>query len=133
MKSKIKNKRGAQDASVFASKDLLGEGTALYQRAQNECLPEHRELMVKVWSPTPWMLDVVTEGREDEIWQWCYRHFGNESSPIHGKDGTWHRANVTMDGRTWFGFKSKMMLELFEAHFPSPNADVSNSHHDKIS
>ena len=107
--------------SGLSASPLLGCGNRLYHRSLIECKPEHRELMAEVWSPTPWMLDVVTEGREDEIWQWCYRHFGSESSPIHKKEGTWHRGSVTMRGRTWFGFKSKMMLELFEAHFPQPN------------
>ena len=110
-----------QRPTDVASGAVLGDGNDLYRRAIKECRVEHQELMTEIWSPTPWMLDVLTTDREQEIIRWCNQHFGNESSPINEKEGTWHRGSVTMDGWTWFGFKSKMMLELFEAHFHSPN------------
>jgi hypothetical protein len=124
MNAVISSNDGAQSGGVFASKDLLGDGNALYQRACNECLPEHRELMVEVWSPTPWMLDVNVGSGEDrrrEIRHWCNRNLGHESSPIHGHEGDWHEGNVTMHGRTWYGFKTEAMMKRFEAQFPSPN------------
>lgn len=102
------------------SSDLLG--TPLYQRALSETTAEHRELMRQVWTPTPWMLDVMTEGREAEMWHWCYQLLGPESSPIHGKEGNWHRANVTMRGMTWWGFKTEAMMRRFQSEFEVPNA-----------
>lgn len=104
MNTQISNTDGAQNGGVFASKDLLGDCTELYQRAINECLPEHKELMVQVWSPTPWMLDVSVgsaEERRREIRNWCNRNLGTESSPIHGNDGNWHEGGVTNQGKTW--------------------------------
>jgi hypothetical protein len=94
-------------------------GTELYRRSMAQYTPELSDLMLKVWSPTPWMVDVITDGREQEIWQWCYRAFGPESSPIHGKVGNWHRANVTIHGKTWFGFKTEAMMQRFQEQFPS--------------
>ena len=105
------------------SSALLGDGTELYRRTMTQDYgdSERAALMEKVWTPTPWMIDVVTEGREQEIWHWCYHTFGPESSPIHKKVGNWRRSCVTMRGRTWFGFKTKALMERFEAEFPSPN------------
>jgi hypothetical protein len=67
------------------------------------------------------MIDVFTSNREDEIKHWCQRMFGDESSPMHGWAGAWRRANVTMHGWTWYGFKSKELMERFQAKFPSPD------------
>jgi len=91
-------------------------GTELYERAITDCRPEHRELMVEVWSPTPWMIDVVTKDREQALWHWCYRNFGPESSPIHHNQGNWMRGNVTISGKTWFGFSTEKLMRRFEAH-----------------
>lgn len=118
---------------LIGSSAWLGVGSELYRRALTECLPEHQELMAEVWSPTPWMLDVNVGGEERrrEIRNWCNRNLGPESSPIHGNEGDWHEGNVTMHGRTWYGFKTEAMAKRFEAQFNSPNDQVSNSHPDK--
>ncbi len=79
--------------------------------------PKMGELMKEVWGPTPWMIVVVTTGREQEIQHWCYQNFGPESSPIHRREGSWHRANVTMHGRTWYGFKTEELMKRFQARF----------------
>jgi len=118
-----------EGTDAIASKDLLGDGTELYRKtiAADYGDAEQKALMKSEWSPTPWMLDVCHGDQESEILDWCYRTFGRQSSPMHGHDGTWRRGNVTMHGRTWFGFKSKMMLDLFEAQFPSPNEKLTHS------
>lgn len=98
-------------------------GTELFRRtmvADYGC-EEMSSLMARVWTPTPWMIDVLTDGREQEIWNFCYRNFGPECSPIHKKEGDWHRASVTMHGRTWIGFKTEAMMKQFEKQFPSPS------------
>ena len=124
MDSQILTTVGADCDGAVHSKDLLGDCTELYQRALRECAPEHRDLMEEVWSPTPWMMDVNVGSGEDrrrEIRHWCNRNLGPESSPIHGKEGDWHEGNVTMHGRTWYGFKSAAMMKRFDAQFHSPN------------
>lgn len=96
-------------------------GTELYRRMLGEDYrdPKISALMLEVWSPTPWMLDVMTAGREQEMWLWCYHNFGGESSPIHGHEGGWHLANVTLHGKTWFGFRTEAMMKRFQEKFPT--------------
>lgn len=114
--------------STQTENDLLPEdeprggtgGTELYQRMLGEDYrnPDIAALMLKVWTPTPFMIDVTTEGREQEMWHWCYSLFGRESSPIHGQEGGWHRANVTLRGKTWYGFRTEALMKRFQAVFP---------------
>lgn len=95
--------------------------TELYRKAINYDYgsQETSDLMLKVWSPTPWMVEVYSGGynkhrdREDKIMKWCREHFGNEASPIHSKDGAWHRGGATVHGYTWFGFSTKEAMDLF--------------------
>ena len=118
------NSTETPDRADIGSSDLLG--SALFARAMKHADEdedrERGELMRKVWEPTPWMLDVFdggpgVDGRELEIRNWCNRHFGRESSPIHGHAGLWHRGNVTIHGRTWYGFATKEMMERFADAF----------------
>lgn len=102
------------------SRECSEVGNELYRRVIQKSLPAHRESMVTEWSPTPWMLDVVTEGREHEIRDWCYTRFGPSSSPMHGRSGAWRRSWVTLHGRSWFGFQNREMLEQFAVQFPAP-------------
>lgn len=89
-------------------------GTGLYQRQIKQ---SDNNLMKKVWDGTPWMIDVDTGSIESdryrEMMQWCRKQFGAEAWPIHGKPGDWQCGSVTIHGRTWMGFKTKKMLELF--------------------
>ncbi len=79
------------------------------------------ELMEKVWSPTPFMVDAFTghgsDRRDCEMQQWCYDTFGEQSSPIHEREGTWCRGNATIFGWTWYGFAERDQLDLFLAHW----------------
>ncbi len=101
----------------------LANGSALFLRVMREAAAdkdrERGELMHKVWSPTPWMVDVHDAGREREIRNWCNRNLGRESSPIHGHEGLWHQGNVTMHGHTWYGFATEEMMTRFTLNFPS--------------
>src|SRR5579872_6301879 len=101
-------------------------GTDLYHQtmATQYASEKQAALMHEVWDPTPWMVDAITVNREAEMIAWCHRVMGPESSPIHGKGGSWHRGNVTLRGRTWFGFQTKELLEAFLARFP----EVPNPH-----
>lgn len=98
-------------------------GSALYHKAITECLPEHRELQVKVWSPTPWMVDVFvgSEERRRLIRNWCNHNYGRESLPIHDISGNWHEGGVTINGKTWYGFKTQAMMDAVMAQFPPPS------------
>ncbi|OYX79617.1 MAG: hypothetical protein B7Y77_01650 [Bradyrhizobium sp. 35-63-5] len=90
---------------------------------------ERSGLMHKVWSPTPWMIDVYVgqweDGRERRILEWCYDTLGQESSPIHRHIGRWRRGNATICGWTWFGFAMEGDMQAFEAVWPVP-ADVEH-------
>ena len=72
-----------------------------------------KELQRKIWKPTPWMVSVHDAGREHEIRNWLCLNLGGESSPIHGEEGVWHKGSVTMDGKTWYGFKTEELLQRF--------------------
>ena len=103
-------------------------GTDLYRWmmawADEDPIANHRELMVKVWSGTPWMVDAFTgsvaDTRDFEMRDWCYEHFGEQAWPIHGKPGDWHRGSATVFGRTWFGFATEEMLNQFAERWPDP-------------
>lgn len=106
--------------------DTLEMGTELFQRMAKFDYGEGErgDLMRKVWSPTPWMLNIWTgrweDGREQRMLEWCYRHFGQESSPIHDRDGKWKRGNATVMGWTWFGFSTQEEMNQFVSAWPSP-------------
>lgn len=98
-------------------------GSNLYQRqiASREIKDKRDELMLKVWSPTPWMVDAFTGscsgGRYAEIILWCDRKFGPQAWPIHGKSGDWHMGGATVYGYTWIGFKNESMMNEFLAEW----------------
>lgn len=48
-----------------------------------------------------------------EMVLWCYENYGDQSSPIHDRKGTWRFGHATVHGWTWVGFKSKEMMEQF--------------------
>lgn len=85
---------------------------------------ERSALMRRVWQDTPWMVDAWTgpscEGRDREMRDWCYRTFGDECQPIHGRPGLWRRGSATIHGWTWFGFATQGQLRAFELAFPTP-------------
>lgn len=95
-------------------------GTDLYLRMDEE----RRTLLRQVWSPTPWMVDAYTGAcdtyRHLDIMHWCSEKFGPESWPLHGEPGNWHRGAFTVDGWTWYGFKTEAMLQEFLAAWPTP-------------
>lgn len=102
--------------------------TPLYQRtiARYQSEPELNDLMFKVWSPTPWMVDAFTgricEDRDHQMRAWCHEQFGDECSPILGKTGTWQRGYATINGWTWFGFASEEQMASFCDAWPSSEA-----------
>jgi hypothetical protein len=87
---------------------------------------ERCALMEKVWRDTPWMVDVYSGGysndrnREHAILTWCYKQFGDQSSPIHDRPGTWQRGSATINGWTWFGFATEAQMLAFVEHWPMP-------------
>jgi len=81
-------------------------------------------LMRKVWTPTPWMIDVYTgscdEPRQRAILHWCYATLGEQASPIHRRTGNWQRGCATVFGWTWFGFASEALMRQFVETWPTP-------------
>lgn len=92
------------------------EGSELFQRtiAADYGDPHRNELMQSEWAPTPWMMDVQVNENRDILRHWCYRNFGRESSPMHEHEGSWKQASVTLNGYSWFGFKTESMMQRFE-------------------
>lgn len=102
------------------NKDQINHGTNLYRDhvlnydygsfAKNE-------LMRKVWSATPWMLEVFTGPSGGlsyrEMYEWCVHKFGKEASPINGIDGHWQRGCATVEGWTWYGFATEGLMKEF--------------------
>ena len=78
--------------------------------------------MEKVWSVTPWMLDVYTGNIDSEryrtIVMWCRDTFGDEAWPIHGRPGEWQTGTATVFGWTWIGFDSEAKMQRFVEAWP---------------
>lgn len=89
---------------------------------------ERNELVKRVWSGTPWMVDAYTDSinseRDRAIVEWCREQFGPEAWPIHGHPGSWHRGSATIHGWTWIGFDSEDNLRQFEAAWPAPKDEI---------
>lgn len=100
--------------------------TPLYDRmlAYNYGDEERAVLMRKVWSGHPWMVDAYTGGcdsdRERDLQRWCFDTFGDQASPIHGKQGSWYRGSATINGWTWMGFTNKADMLRFIERWPAP-------------
>ena len=101
-------------------------GTDLYERTITYDYGDNdrQELMRKVWSGTPWMVDAYTGSietdRDREMRQWCRDQFGNECLPIHGRPGRWQRGGATIYGWTWFGFDTEDAMNEFIKAWPAP-------------
>jgi hypothetical protein len=84
---------------------------------------ERSDIMRKVWTPTPWMIEVFTGSinseRERSIARWCWDRFGQQASPIHGIDGVWQRGCATVHGWTWYGFATEAQMLEFLAAWPA--------------
>lgn len=98
--------------------------TDLFERAINFSYddPERGELVRKVWSVTPHMIDCYTDNinseRERAIRRWCYDNIGEQAYPIHGREGDWQFGGATIFGWTFLGFSSKELLDKFLEAFP---------------
>lgn len=105
---------------------MIDAGTALFGRtlAFDHGDQERNDLMRKVWSVTPWMVDAYTgsiaEERVRAMLCWCHEAFGDQASPIHDKAGRWQCGGATIYGWTWFGFSTREELEQFIARWPTP-------------
>ena len=77
------------------------------------------ELMETIWNLTPWMIGVFTGPtlgqRSRDIKAWCREHFGPESNPTQNLPGNWKRGWSTADGLIKYGFKSKELMDKFQA------------------
>ena len=105
--------------------------TEIYNRiikhAQDKHDDDRFKLTHKVWDPTPFVIDVYTgkrneygEGIDDyELREYCKENFGKESWPIHDKPADWYRGGATVNGWTWFGFKTKEMMKKFIENWPN--------------
>lgn len=99
-------------------------GTDLFERtiAFDYGDTERSDLMKKVWSVTPWMVDCYTGNigstTERDIREWLYNNVGDQAFPIHGRGGDWQFGSATIHGWTWVGFSSKELLDEFLKAFP---------------
>ena len=85
---------------------------------------ELRELMAKVWSGTPWMVNAYTDSPDSGRWramvEWCREQFGPEAWPIHERHGQWHSGNATVHGWTWMGFTTEDQMRRFMQQWAAP-------------
>lgn len=103
----------------------MEDGSELFQRlAANEWDNDDKRhaLMLKVWSPTPWMLNAFTgdEQKLRDIREWCAERYGPEGWPIHDRPGRWYVGSATIHGWTWMGFDTEAAMNEFAAAFPAP-------------
>lgn len=94
-------------------------GTELFQSLSKVIHSEYVALTTEQWEPTPFMVDVNTSDRIDEIKQWCFHRLGPESSPMHSRFGLWRQSFVTIHGKSWFGFSSEAIMNEFLNRFPN--------------
>jgi len=102
--------------------------TDLYKRiiqyAEKKESVDGLALEKKVWDPTPFVIDVYIGKRnsidddEQDIREYCIENFGKESWPIYNKPADWYRCGATVDGWTWFGFKTEQMMLKFISDWP---------------
>lgn len=98
-------------------------GSALYGRilAFDYGDADRTELMEKVWSVTPWAVNVMTGNIEGEdyrrVREWCRDNLGAEAWPIHGRPGCWQFGSATVHGETFIGFETEEMLAQFQRQF----------------
>lgn len=83
---------------------------------------ETDKLMLKVWSPTPWIVEFkefeVNSREWFEAFEWLDENIGPESSPIHEREGVWHRGNAVVFGINWYGFATEDLMSRFSAQYP---------------
>ena len=95
------------------------KGSPLYERtiAYDYGDPERNELMGKVWSVTPWMVNARTGSPSDDTFRdipaWCHRRCGCEAWPIHGLPGSWQFGSATIFGWTFVGFEKENDMAAF--------------------
>lgn len=89
---------------------------------------DRRDLMEKVWSVTPWMIDIFTGSinskRERSMRQWCRANIGPEAWPIHCKEGSWQLGGATIHGWTWIGFSTEAKMYSFLEAFPDAQEPI---------
>lgn len=99
-------------------------GTALYNDIVRHDYgdADTQALMRKVWSPTPWAINVIDFEPNSKEWfafvKWAEENIGPASWPIHDRPGDWYRAGATINGRTNYGFSSEEAMEKFIARYP---------------
>jgi hypothetical protein len=80
------------------------------------------DLMAKVWSATPFMIDCFTgpinSERERQYREWLHDNMGPQASPIHKREGDWQFGGAVIHGWTWLGFKTEAQMKEFLARFP---------------
>jgi hypothetical protein len=94
-------------------------GNDVFQR-MIENSGEHAEINREVWTPTPYMVDVLITEREHEIRNWLNLNFGFERNPWRESKGLWHQSRVIMHGYCWYGFETEELMNRFVKQFPSP-------------
>lgn len=109
----------SEKAEIFSA----GVGTDLYRNiiTLDYGDDDRKALMRKVWGATPWVLNVRTGPIDGdhfmEIRQWCHHHIGDESYPIHGRDGLWRTGLATIFGETFIGFATEELMNMFKQEF----------------
>lgn len=85
---------------------------------------EATKMMRDLWAPTPFMVEAWNghrnDQREREMFDWCFKTFGPESSPLHGKQGRWRRGGAPNYSWGWWGFSTLAELDQFMARWPTP-------------
>lgn len=86
---------------------------------------ERSDLMRKVWSVTPYMIDYQTGSPGADTYRnivtWCRDNFGPQAHPIHEFEGDWQLGSATIFGWTWIGFKTQEQLDTFISGFSAPS------------
>ena len=117
----------------MASKLTKAGGSELFQQMQTFDYgdDERRDLMIDVWSPTPWIVDAFSDRTNSDtdraMVEWCREAFGGEAWPIHGRAGEWQRGSATIHGWTWFGFRTEDQMNQFLSRFPAGRQALSGS------
>lgn len=93
-------------------------GTPLYDALVSAVTPDQAEMMLRDWSPTPWVLQVFTDAagspHDMAMRRWCVAEFGPESLPLNGAIGRWRRGASTSGGYGLIGFNTEAAMHEFQ-------------------
>ena len=91
-------------------------GTEIWRNiCERAAVNEKYEVLQARYQHTPWIVNAPSEGREDDLRDWCREQYGHEYWHVFAdEDRQWQwQGGCYVCGHTWFGFHKREQLEAF--------------------